>query len=78
MIITTHTTWGREFTPEETEKLEARRTKLLEEGVVFYPPMRIDDTTSRQWETEELANGWVSFANSLTPPPVNIEIVITE
>jgi hypothetical protein len=78
MTIITHTTWGREFTPEEIEKMETRRAKLIADGVVFYPVIHNNDTTSRQWDTEELANDWVKFANSLTPPPIEIEVVVTE
>ena len=78
MTITTHTTWGREFTPEEIEKMEIRRARLIEEGIVLHPAAHAGGTVSRQWDTEELANDWVSFANSLTPPPVEIEVVVTE
>lgn len=78
MAIITHTTWGREFTPEEIEKMEARRAKLLADGVTLHTIMFQGDTLSRAWDTEELANDWVNFANSLNPPPVKIEIEITD
>jgi len=78
MTIETYTTWGREFTPEESKIMADRRDKLITEGVVYGPVSYRGDTAIREWATEELANGWVKFANSLTPPPVKIEIVITE
>ena len=78
MTIETHTTWGREFTPEESKIMEARRAKLIAEGVVYGPVTYMGDTAIREWATEELANGWVAFANSLNPPPVSIEVVVIE
>jgi hypothetical protein len=78
MIIETHTEWGREFTPEEMTLMEARKTKLLAEGVTFHPAFKMGAVLIREWDTLELANGWVEFANSLNPPPVTVEVVVTE
>jgi hypothetical protein len=77
MTIETHTTWGREFTPEELVLFDKRKAKLLSEGVVLHPIMGNSENLIREWDTIELANGWVEFANSLNPPPVKVEIVIT-
>ena len=78
MTITTHTTWGREFTSEELEKMEVRRAKLIDEGVVYSAPLFMDGTQIREWATQELAQGFVEFANSFNPPPEKIEIVVTD
>jgi hypothetical protein len=78
MTIETHTTWGREFTPAEIEQLEIRRAKLIAEGVVLHPTKKGGETLVREWDTIELANDWVEFANSFNPPPVKVEVVVTE
>ena len=78
MTIETHTEWGREFTPEEIVLLEARKARLIAQGVVYSPMAHMGDTVIRFWDTEELANDWVAFANSLNPPPITCEVVITE
>jgi hypothetical protein len=78
MTITTHTTWNREFTTEELKIMEDRRAKLIAEGVVYGQLIYMGGTAIREWATEELANGWVAFANSLNPPPEKIEIVVTD
>ena len=78
MTIETHTAWGREFSPEEILLLDARKTKLLSEGVVYGTMFNIGGTHVREWATIELANDWVKFANSMNPPPIKVEVVVTE
>ena len=78
MKFETYTDWGRAMTPEEMEKMDARRAKLLAEGVTYHAHTDRGTTRIREWDTEELANDWVEFANSMDPPPVEIKIVITE
>jgi hypothetical protein len=78
MIIETHTLWGREFTPEEQERLIARRDKLIAEGVVYLRSGQFNGVNIREHATEELANGWVEFANSMNPPPLRVEVVTYE
>jgi hypothetical protein len=79
MTIKVYTTWGRELTPEEATIMEARRNKLLSEGVVLHHPFIVaEGILVREWDTMELANGWVEFANSMNPPPVKVEVVVTE
>jgi len=75
MIIETHTLWGREFTAEEIVKLEERKAKLIAEGVVYLRSSRFNGVNIREHATEELANGWVEFANSFDPPPLKVEVV---
>ena len=75
MIIETHTLWGREFTAEEMVKMEERRAKLIAEGVVYLRSGKFNGVAIREWATEELANGWVEFANSFDPPPLKVEVV---
>ena len=78
MRIKTHTTWGRALTPEESTIIEARTAKLLSEGVAVHSATSDNGTWIRDWDTIELANGWVEFANSLNPPPVKVEVIVTE
>ena len=75
MIIETHTLWGREFTAEEMVKMEERRAKLIAEGVVYLRSSQFNGVNIREHATEELANGWVEFANSFDPPPLKVEVV---
>ena len=74
-IIETHTLWGRGFTPEEGVKMEIRRAKLIEEGVVYLRYSTFNGVNIREWATEELAQGWVEFANAFDPPPLKVEII---
>jgi hypothetical protein len=75
MIIETHTLWGREFTPEEIVKLEARKARLIEQGVVYGRHGQFNGVDIREWQTEELANDWVEYTNAMDPPPVRVEVV---
>jgi hypothetical protein len=78
MIIETHTLWGREFIAEELVKMEERRAKLIAEGVTFLRFSQFNGVNIREWETEELANSWVEFANAFNPPPLKVEVIVTE
>jgi len=78
MIIETHTLWGREFTAEEMAKMEERKAKLIAEGVTFLRFSQFNGVAVREWETEELANDWVGFANAFNPPPLKVEVIVTE
>ena len=78
MTIETHTEWGRDFTPDEMVLLSDRKAKLIAEGVVYGPMIVLGNVQIREWATEELANDWIAFANSLNPPPLKAELVITD
>ena len=78
MIIETHTLWGREFTAEEMERMAARKARLISEGVIYGRMGQFNGVTIREWATEELANAWVEFANSFSPPPLKVEVVTYE
>ena len=77
-IVETHTLWGRDFTAEEQERLTIRRAKLIAEGVTFLRSGQFNSVNIREHATEELANGWVEFANSFDPPPLKVEVVVYE
>jgi hypothetical protein len=78
MTIEAYTIWGRDLTTEETQLLEQRKANLIEKGVVLHPILFDGTHLIREWDTVELANEWVALANSFSPPPVSVEVVVTE
>lgn len=79
MKFITQVKWSRLVTDEEQATVQAKVTELNNAGIFFTNP-DVDLSTgigSRTWETEEAANNWVTFINTLTPPP-DSAVVITE
>jgi hypothetical protein len=75
MTIETHTTWGREFTPEEIVKLEERKDKKIAEGVIYLRSEKFNGIAIREWQNEEQANDWIEYVTAMNPPPLKVEIV---
>ena len=77
-IFETHTFWGREFTAEETVKLQEKRDQLIAQGIPILRSGRFNGVYIREHATEELANGYLEFQNSFDPPPLKVEVVTYE
>jgi hypothetical protein len=58
-------TWNRQLSAEELASLQAKKGALMAAGK--FGSFSSDSTY--QWTTADVANEWVAFCNTFTPPP---------
>ena len=74
MAIETRVKWDRQLSLEELDSIHAKIQTYVDAGVtdgnlIFTNTWEMNPESYRIFTSEEAANEWVAFLNSLTPPP---------
>lgn len=76
MAIKTVITLSEDRAPAQNVAILQRADELMTAGLLAGPATRVGLTWTRQWATEEAANDWIVYINSLVPPPVSATVVV--
>lgn len=66
---TTVVTWGRDRTPDEITKLNAKSDMFVAMGLTDGKPSSDGIDVRRSWTTRETAQMWIDYVNTFTPAP---------
>ena len=64
-------TWNRQLSAEELASLQAKKGALIAAGKFG----SFSNDTTYQWITTDVANEWIAFCNTFTPPPSSATVV---
>jgi hypothetical protein len=64
-------TWGRDLTATERNNLRVKRGAMMSEGKFGSFPLAVSGVQTSQWLSAAVANEWVAYCNTFTPPPTS-------
>lgn len=68
--------WGRDLLPNEDIMVSEATAVLYKQGKTDGMYVKnADSEVTRTWDTQETAQAWADFLNTMVPPPVSVKVL---